>query len=79
VGGNTVTFVVSKGRTHPKTISLDVVSGGIRDLVGNALDGEFRGTFPSGNGQAGGDFVSVLPVPVHKPRSPGKPGQKSKA
>ena len=27
------------------------------DLAGNALDGEFNGTFPSGNGLAGGDFV----------------------
>jgi hypothetical protein len=79
VGGNEVTFVVSKGRTHPTTITLDVVSGGIRDVVGNALDGEFRGTFPSGNGQAGGDFVSVLPVPVHKAKKSGKPARKSKA
>jgi hypothetical protein len=79
VGASEVTFVVSKGRTHPTTITLDVVSGGIRDVVGNALDGEFRGTFPSGNGQVGGDFVSVLPVPVHKAKKPGKPARKPKA
>jgi VCBS repeat-containing protein/autotransporter-associated beta strand protein len=30
--------------------------GGISDVAGNALDGEFSGNFPSGNGQAGGDF-----------------------
>jgi hypothetical protein len=72
VGTNKVTFVVSKGRKHPKTITLDVVSGGIRDVAGNALDGEFRGTFPSGSGQTGGDFASVLPVPVHKAKMPGR-------
>jgi hypothetical protein len=29
----------------------------IQDLDGNALDGEFSGNLPSGNGVAGGDFV----------------------
>ena len=29
----------------------------IQDLDGNALDGEFTGNLPSGNGVAGGDFV----------------------
>lgn len=34
-------------------------SGGTNftDVAGNALDGEFTGTFPSGNGVAGGNFV----------------------
>jgi hypothetical protein len=38
----------------------------IMDLDGNALDGEFGGVFPSGNGVAGGDFVSqfVIATPV---------------
>jgi hypothetical protein len=67
-----VTFTVSKGRTHPTSISLDVVSGGVRDAVGNALNGTFSGTLPSGNGTSGGDFVSTLPVPVHKSKKPGK-------
>lgn len=35
-------------------------SGGIRDVAGNALDGEFFGTFPSGNNIPGGDFVTRL-------------------
>jgi hypothetical protein len=43
-------------------------SGGsmIMDLDANALDGEFSGGFPSGNGTAGGDFVAgfSLAVPV---------------
>jgi len=34
----------------------------ILDLAGNALDGEFAGTFPSGNGAAGGDFVATFDV-----------------
>ena len=34
----------------------------ILDLGGNALDGELAGTFPSGNGTAGGDFVATFDV-----------------
>jgi len=34
----------------------------ILDLGGNALDGEFAGTFPSGNATAGGDFVATFTV-----------------
>ena len=33
-------------------------SSPIRDTVGNALDGETTGSLPSGNGVAGGDFVT---------------------
>jgi hypothetical protein len=40
----------------------------ILDLDANALDGEFSGTFPSGDGTEGGDFVATFnvaaPVPV---------------
>jgi hypothetical protein len=38
----------------------------IQDIDANALDGEFSGTFPSGNGVAGGDFVATftLTTPV---------------
>ncbi len=38
----------------------------IMDLDANALDGEFSGSFPSGNGTAGGDFESAftLSTPV---------------
>jgi hypothetical protein len=41
---------------------LRVASGGIFDLAGNALDGEFRGHFPSGNGHPGGDFVTTFRI-----------------
>ena len=34
----------------------------ILDLGGNALDGEFSGAFPSGNGTAGGDFSARFVV-----------------
>jgi hypothetical protein len=34
----------------------------ILDLSGNALDGEFSGTLPSGNGTAGGDFTATFRV-----------------
>jgi mono/diheme cytochrome c family protein len=34
----------------------------ILDLGGNALDGEFAGTFPSGDGAAGGNFVAEFEI-----------------
>lgn len=37
-------------------------SAAILDLGGNALDGEFSATFPSGDGSAGGDFVAEFSV-----------------
>jgi hypothetical protein len=39
----------------------------ILDLGGNALDGEFAGTFPSGNSTAGGDFVATFTVSSLEP------------
>ncbi|MFO0890758.1 MAG: Ig-like domain-containing protein [Isosphaeraceae bacterium] len=33
---------------------------GVYDVAGNALDGEYHGQFPSGDGHSGGDFVSLL-------------------
>ena len=36
----------------------------IRDVNGNALDGEFVAAFPSGNGTEGGDFVTRFTVAV---------------
>lgn len=37
-------------------INLVGSASGVRDWAGNPLDGELSGTFPSGNGTAGGDF-----------------------
>ena len=36
----------------------------IRDVNGNALDGEFGAAFPSGNGTEGGDFIARFTVAV---------------
>ncbi len=36
----------------------------ILDLSGNALDGEFTGAFPSGNGTAGGNFTADFRVGI---------------
>lgn len=47
-----------------------VASGGVRDLAGNGLDGEFHGRLPSGDGQPGGNFIARLTVsrqPVRRP------------
>ena len=38
------------------TLTLDFVT----DLAGNAMDGEFNGTLPSGDGVAGGSFVTTV-------------------
>ena len=35
-------------------------AAGVQDVAGNLLDGEFYGSFPSGNGIPGGDFVAML-------------------
>jgi hypothetical protein len=42
-------------------------SGGVLDLAGNALDGEFGGTFPSGDGTQGGDFSATFTVAAAAP------------
>lgn len=44
------------------TYAIIVMSGpsGVRDAVGNQLDGEFSGSFPSGNGTNGGNFLQDL-------------------
>jgi len=38
---------------------------GVRDIAGNALDGEFYGYFPSGNNEPGGDFIAELDAVHH--------------
>jgi hypothetical protein len=44
--------------------ALAILSGdaatGVRDVAGNALDGEFYGTFPSGNNVPGGNFLAEI-------------------
>jgi cytochrome c5 len=42
-------------------------SGGVLDLAGNALDGEFGGAFPSGDAAQGGDFSATFTVAAAAP------------
>jgi hypothetical protein len=70
--GMQVTFTVAKGRAHPSRFYLDVVASRIQDLAGNALDGEFNGTFPTGNGHPGGDFSHLVPTVTHNAPNPRK-------
>ncbi|MDR3620298.1 MAG: S8 family serine peptidase, partial [Paludisphaera borealis] len=41
--------------------------GGVTDAVGNQLDGNFNGTFPSGDNVPGGDFVQILGYQLLQP------------
>jgi mono/diheme cytochrome c family protein len=61
-----LTGVVSVEDTYRVTI----VGGGpanVLDLDANELDGEFTGTFPSGDGTAGGDFEAEFEVAGPEP------------
>lgn len=52
-------LLINQGRRlRAGRYSFTARSGGIEDLAGNALNGEFTGRFPSGNAQAGGHFVA---------------------
>ncbi|SIO05878.1 Uncharacterized conserved protein [Singulisphaera sp. GP187] len=66
------TVVVNGGRRLPRSarIFLEVRSGGIADVAGNALDGEFRGTWPSGDGTPGGNFAARLRLNRIRPLGP---------
>jgi hypothetical protein len=44
------------------TYRLTAPANRLRDASGNSLDGEFSGMFPTGNGQAGGDFMYTFDV-----------------
>jgi len=51
---------------------------GVQDIAGNALDGEFYGTFPTGNNVPGGDFAAMLDAihgRVFAPQSTVGPGR----
>ena len=43
---------------------------GIKDIAGNALDGEFYSFFPSGNNHVGGDFVAEIDALHHRIYAP---------
>lgn len=50
--------------------SLAVLLGGVRSDTEGVLDGEFSGTFPSGNGAGGGDFIAAFTVSATAPPVP---------
>jgi hypothetical protein len=78
VGTEEVMFTVSRRRSHPTSISLEVISGGVRDVAGNGLDGAFNGTFPTGSGHGSGNFLAQLPIVPRKVPKPRKGSHKSK-
>jgi hypothetical protein len=64
---NQRTAIFNMGASTPVVDTYQVTLAGsgattILDLGGNALDGEFSGTFPSGNATAGGDFVATFTI-----------------
>jgi streptogramin lyase len=56
------------GKQGPPRIKFIALAGGIADRAGNALDGAFSGTLPTGDGHPGGNFVARLPLPRRKHR-----------
>ncbi len=59
----TATFDLSGASLSDDTYRVRLLGDGgtvIQDIDGNALDGEFSGTFPSGDGAAGGDFEAMF-------------------
>ncbi len=65
VEGTKLTFIATGGAlpTDTYTVTMRSASDGIVDqALGESLDGEFNGSFPSGNGVAGGDFNFTFSV-----------------
>ena len=59
----TVTFTFNGGRQLPRGFyGLTIRSGTVTNTLGLPLDGEFRGTFPTGDGASGGNFIGALLV-----------------
>jgi hypothetical protein len=59
--GETVVLAFAKPLPRGRYL-FQISSGGVTDLAGNALDGEFTGRYPSGNGAPGGNFIARLTV-----------------
>ncbi len=65
VSGTTLSFVATGGplAADTYTVTLRSAADAFTDLAdGGLLDGEFTTTFPSGNGTAGGNFVTTFSV-----------------
>ena len=59
--------IYDQNRLPEDTYTLTLIAGAtggsnFTDLAGNALDGEFQGVFPTGDGVAGGNFVEHFSV-----------------
>lgn len=70
--GNAYTVRVSTMplRSGGKPYTFQIRSGGVSDVAGNALDGEYlRNRLPSGNGAPGGNFIARL-TPHKLPQPP---------
>lgn len=65
VGLQTASGRIGHGWRFQLWVRSDAASG-VRDLAGNALDGEYRGRFPSGDGRPGGDFGIGVPTDGRK-------------
>jgi hypothetical protein len=61
-----------RGGLFTLTIDSGNNDDGVQDVAGNALDGNFYGTFPSGDGLPGGDFKALIPA-FHKLVLPAEP------
>ena len=49
-----------RGGKYEVVIDSGTGDSGIQDVAGNALDGNFYGTFPAGDGLPGGNFVAAI-------------------
>ncbi len=68
-----------RGGLYTLTIDSGDSNNGIQDVAGNAMSGDFYGTFPTGDGLSGGNFVALIsafhnkvygPMPVASGRVP---------
>ena len=51
--------VYTRALTPAEILSLAHLDGCVRGTSGRVVDGEFSGSFPSGNGVSGGDFKAT--------------------
>lgn len=75
-GGNTFLGTIDDVRVYNRLLTPTEIlaayrlGGAVRDSIGVALDGEFSGTFPSGNASPGGDFVATFTINSLVPSAP---------
>ncbi len=57
VAGAQLTYYLNDGESHLPNDTYRIILGNITNIVGDVLDGEDTGVLPSGDGEAGGDYV----------------------